>query len=90
LESDVSFQLNESGPITLEGNDNSAHKIVYATNVIDSSPASGALIMGHRKTMEIITINNGAAYFFVYSANTDQYPTYFPYIKKMIDSFEFK
>jgi hypothetical protein len=90
LESDVSFQLNESGPITLGGNDNSAHKIVYTTNVIDSSPASGALIMGHRKTMEIITINNGAAYFFVYSANAGQYSTYFPYIKKMIDSFEFK
>ena len=63
LESDVSFQLNESGPITLGGNDNSAHKIVYTTNVIDSSPASGALIMGHRKTMEIITINNGGSIF---------------------------
>jgi hypothetical protein len=85
LESDPSFQLNESSLAILGDN----NKLVYTRNVVDSSPALGAEVVGHRKTMEIIGVENGAAYLFVYDANANQYLTYFPYVKKMIDSFEF-
>ena len=38
--------------------------------------------------MEIITVNNGAAYFFVFSANTNKYPAYLPDVIKMLNTFE--
>ena len=59
LESDGSFQLYESHPERLGHSRNIAHKIVFTTNIIDSSPSVEAQVMGHRKTMEIITVNNG-------------------------------
>jgi hypothetical protein len=90
LESDGSFQLYESHPERLGHNRNIAHKIVYTTNIIDTSPNSGAQVIGHRKTMEIITVNNRAAYFFVYSANANKYPVYLPDVIKMLNSFELK
>ena len=40
--------------------------------------------------MEIITVNNGVAYFFVYSANANKYPVYLPDVIKMLNSFELK
>ncbi|MGA9844286.1 MAG: hypothetical protein WBQ25_18440 [Nitrososphaeraceae archaeon] len=55
-----------------------------------TSPNSGAQVIGHRKTMEIITVNNGAAYFFVFSANTNKYPAYLPDVIKMLNTFELK
>lgn len=83
LESNVSFQLNESSPTKIGGN-NSAYKIVYTTSKVDSNtPAKGK-----EKTLEIITTKNGAAYFLAYSANVDDYHTYLPIINKMIDSFK--
>ena len=83
LESNVSFQLNESSPTKIGGN-NSAYKIVYTTSKVDSNtPAKGK-----EKTLEIITTKNGAAYFLAYSANLDDYHTYLPIINKMIDSFK--
>jgi hypothetical protein len=88
LESNVSFQLNESSPANL-GENNKAQKLMYTSNVVDSSPALGAEVVGHRKTMEIIAVEHGEAYFFVYSASANEYPTYLPYVKKMISSFEF-
>ena len=63
LESDGSFQLYESHPERLGHNRNIAHKIVYTTNIIDTSPNSGAQVIGHRKTMEIITVNNRGSIF---------------------------
>jgi PsbP len=85
LESNVSFQLNESSPTKIGGN-NSTYKIVYTTSKVDSNtPAKG-----QEKTLEIITTKNGAAYFLAYSANVDDYHTYLPIINKMIDSFKFK
>ena len=90
LESDGSFQLYESHPERLGHSHNVAYKIVYATNIVDSSPSVGAEVVGHRKTMEIITVNNGTAYFFVYSANANKYPVYLPDVTKMLNSFEIK
>ena len=90
LESNGSFQLYESHPERLGHSSNIAHEIVYTTNIIDSSPSSGAEVVGHRKTMEIITVNNGTAYFFVYSANASKYPVYLPDVIKMLNSFEIK
>jgi hypothetical protein len=90
LESNGSFQLYESHPERLGHSRNIAHKIVFTTNIIDSSPSSGAEIVGHRKTMEVITVNNGTAYFFVYSANANKYPDYLPDVIKMLNSFEIK
>ncbi len=90
LESDGSFQLYESHSERLGHNRNIAHKIVFTTNIIDTSPNSGAQVIGHRKTMEIITVNNGVAYFFVYSANANKYPVYLPDVIKMLNSFELK
>ena len=90
LESDGSFQLYESHPERLGHSHNVAYKIVYATNIVDSSPSVGAEVVGHRKTMEIITVNNGTAYFFVYSANANKYPVYLPDVIMMLNSFEIK
>ena len=90
LESNGSFQLYESHPERLGHSRNIAHEIVYTTNIIDSSPSSGAEVVGHRKTMEVITVNNGTAYFFVYSANASKYPVYLPDVIKMLNSFEIK
>ncbi len=90
LESNGSFQLYESHPERLGHSRNIAHEIVYTTNIIDSSPSSGAEVVGHRKTMEVITVNNGTAYFFVYSANANKYPVYLPDVIKMLNSFEIK
>lgn len=90
LESDGSFQLYESHPERLGHSHNFAYKIVYATNIVDSSPSVGAEVVGHRKTMEIITVNNGTAYFFVYSANANKYPVYLPDVIMMLNSFEMK
>ena len=90
LESDGSFHLFESHPDRIGQNHSIAHRIVYATNIIDSSPASGAEVIGHRKTMEIITVNNGIAYFFVYSANANKYPVYSADVIKMLNSLELK
>ena len=90
LESDVSFHLYESHPETIGQNRTMAQRIVYDTNIIDSSPASGAEVVGHRKTMEIVTVNNGTAYFFVYSANANKYPVYIGDVLKMFNSLEIK
>lgn len=90
LESDGSFQLDESHPERLGHNRNIAHKLVYTTNIIDTSPSGDAQMIGHRKTMEIVTVNNGVAYFFVYSANTDKYTVYLPDVIKMLNTFELK
>ena len=51
LESNVSFQLNESAPAMLSNIKNGVHRIVYTTNIVDSSLSNGLVIMGHRKTM---------------------------------------
>ena len=82
------MHLFESHPDRIGQNHSIAHRIVYATNIIDSSPASGAEVIGHRKTMEIITVNNGTAYFFVYSANANKYPVYLTDVLKMQNSLQ--
>lgn len=41
--------------------------------------------------MEIVTINEGAAYFFQYSTNKENdFPTLFPVVDKMVKSFKCK
>jgi hypothetical protein len=90
LESDGSFHLYESNPDRIGQNRTMAQRLVYATNIIDSSPVGGAEVIGHRKTMEVITLDNGTAYFFVYSANADRYPVYLANALKMLDSLAIK
>jgi hypothetical protein len=90
LESDGSFHLYESHLDRIGQNRSLAQRIVYATNIVDNSPVSGAEVIGHRKTMEVITVNNGTAYFFVYSADANRYPVYMAEAFKMLNSLEIK
>jgi hypothetical protein len=85
LEGNTFFDLNESSPTTIGGN-NVAHTLVYTVNISDSY----TLAMDREKTMETIAIKDGTAYFIVYRENPDLYPTYLPIVNKMVDSFEFK
>jgi|GEM_PF-1728285 len=90
LESDGSFHLYESHADRIGQNRSVAQRLIYSTNIIDSSPVSGAEVIGHRKTMELITVDNGTGYFFVYSANADRYPVYLAKVLKVLDSLEIK
>jgi hypothetical protein len=85
LEGNTYFELNESSPANLGGN-NAAHTLVYTASISDSY----TLAVDREKTMETIAIKDGTAYFVVYRENTDLYPTYLPLVNKMVDSFEFK
>ena len=85
LEGNAYFELNESTPAKLGGN-NVVHTLVYTASISDSY----TLTVDREKTMETIAIKNGTAYFVVYRENTDLYPTYLPLVNKMVDSFEFK
>jgi hypothetical protein len=85
LEGNTYFELNESTPAKLGGN-NAAHTLVYTASISDSY----TLAVDREKTMETIAIKDGTAYFVVYRENTDLYPTFLPLVNKMVDSFEFK
>ncbi len=85
LEGNAYFQLNESFPSKLGGN-NTAHTLVYTSSISDSY----TLAVDWEKTMETIAIKDGTAYFIVYRENPELYPTYLPLVNKMVDSFEFK
>jgi len=85
LEGNAYFELNESSPTTLGGN-NSAHTVVYTSSTSDSN----TLAVDREKTMETISIKDGTAYFIVYRENPELYPSYLPLVNKMVDSFEFK
>ena len=85
LEGNTYFELNESSPAKLGGN-NAAHALVYTASMSDSY----TLAVDREKTMETIAIKDGTAYFVVYRENTDLYPTFLPLVNKMVDSFKFK
>ena len=85
LEGNAYFQLNESSPTTIGGN-NAAHTLVYTSSISDSY----TLTVDREKTMETIAIKDGTAYLIVYRENPELYPTYLPLVKKMVDSFDFK
>jgi hypothetical protein len=78
------FKLEQSSSSTV-GN-NMAQKIVYTSNELKND----GIIAGTLKTMEIMTIRDGVAYHFIYSAKEKDFPTFLPIINKMISSFEFK
>lgn len=78
------FKLEQSSSSTV-GN-NMAQKIVYTSSELKND----GLIAGTLKTMEIMTIRDGVAYHFIYSAKEKDFPTFLPIINKMISSFEFK
>jgi hypothetical protein len=78
------FKLEQSSSSTV-GN-NMAQKIVYTSSELKND----GLIAGTLKTMEIMTIRDGVAYHFIYSAKEKDFPTFLPIINKMINSFEFK
>jgi hypothetical protein len=70
LEGNAYFELNESSPSKLGGN-NAAHTVVYTVTISDSSTLTG----DQEKTMETIAIKDGTAYFIVYRENPELYPT---------------
>jgi len=78
------FRLEQSSSSTV-GN-NMAQKIVYTSSELKND----GVIAGTLKTMEIMTIRDGVAYHFIYSAKEKDFPTFLPIINKMINSFEFK
>jgi hypothetical protein len=85
LEGNTYFELNESSPAKLGGN-NAAHTLVYTDSMSDSY----TLAVDREKTMETIAIKDGTAYFIVYRENPELYPTYLTLVNKMVGSFEFK
>jgi hypothetical protein len=85
LEGNAYFELNESSPSKLGGN-NAAHTIVYTASISDSY----TLAVDREKTMETVAIKDGTAYFIVYRENPELYPIYLPLVNKMVDSFESK
>ena len=79
------FKLEQSSSSTV-GN-NMAQKIVYTSSELKNDDG---VIAGTLNTMEIMTIRDGVAYHFIYSAKEKDFPTFLPIINKMISSFEFK
>jgi hypothetical protein len=77
------FKLDQSSPAIL-GN-NTAQKLVYTSSTIKNGVIANTV-----KTMEVVTIKESIAYFFVYQAEENDFPTLLPMVNKMIDSFEFK
>jgi hypothetical protein len=77
------FNLDQSSPAIL-GN-NTAQKLVYTSSLIKNGVIADTV-----KTMEVVTIKEDAAYFFVYRAKVNDFPTLLPIVNKMIDLFEFK
>ena len=70
------FKLEQSSSSTV-GN-NMAQKIVYTSSELKND----GLIAGTLKTMEIMTIRDGVAYHFIYSAKEKDFPTFLPIINK--------
>jgi hypothetical protein len=84
LQGRVGFKLDQSTPTTLANN--TAQKIIYTFSLVHN----GAVV-GTGKVMEIVTINEGTAYFFQYfSTKEKDFLTLLPIVDKMVKSFKFK
>jgi hypothetical protein len=79
----ANFKLIDSGQSRL-GNITS-QKVLYTSGLHE-----GGVIYGKSQTMELISIDRGVSYFFVYQAEASAYSKYLPVVIEMIESFEVK
>ena len=79
----ANFKLINSGQSRL-GNI-SAQKILYTSGLHEDG-----IVYGKSQTMELISVDRGVSYFFVYKAEASAYSNYLPVILEMIKSFEVK
>jgi hypothetical protein len=79
----ANFKLIESGNSRL-GN------IAAQTVLYTSSLHEEGIVYGKSQTMELISIDRGVSYFFVYRAEASAYSKYLPVVVEMIKSFESK
>jgi hypothetical protein len=62
-----------------------AKRVLYTSDITE-----GGTIYGRMKTMELVSINRGVSYFFVYRADESNFSTYLPAVQEIINSFGFK
>jgi hypothetical protein len=79
----ANFKLINSGQSRL-GNI-TAQKILYTSGLHEDG-----IVYGKSQTMELISVDRGVSYFFVYKAEASAYSNYLPVILEMIKSFEVK
>jgi hypothetical protein len=79
----ANFKLIDSGQSRL-GNITS-QKVLYTSGLHEEG-----VIYGKSQTMELISIDRGVSYFFVYQAEASAYSKYLPVVIEMIESFEVK
>ena len=79
----ANFKLIDSGQSRL-GNITS-QKVLYTSGLHEEG-----IIYGKSQTMELISIDRGVSYFFVYQAEASAYSNYLPVVIEMIESFEVK
>ena len=79
----ANFKLINSGQSRL-GNI-TAQKILYTSGLHEDG-----IVYGKSQTMELISVDRGVSYFFVYKAEASAYSSYLPVILEMIKSFEVK
>jgi hypothetical protein len=79
----ANFKLINSGQSRL-GNI-TAQKILYTSGLHEDG-----IVYGKSQTMELISVDRGVSYFFVYKAEASAYSNYLPVVLEMIKSFEVK
>lgn len=62
-----------------------AQKVLYTSGLHEDG-----IVYGKSQTMELISIDRGVSYFFVYKAEASAYSKYLPVVVEMIESFEVK
>ena len=62
-----------------------AKRVLYTSDMTEEGT-----IYGRMKTMELVSINRGVSYFFVYRADESNFSTYLPVVQEIINSFGFK
>lgn len=79
----ANFKLINSGQSRL-GNI-TAQKVLYTSGLHEDG-----IVYGKSQTMELISVDRGVSYFFVYKAEVSAYSNYLPVVLEMIKSFEVK
>jgi hypothetical protein len=79
----ANFKLINSGQSRL-GNI-TAQKVLYTSGLHEDG-----IVYGKSQTMELISVDRGVSYFFVYKAEASAYSNYLPVVLEMIKTFEVK
>lgn len=79
----ANFKLINSGQSRL-GNI-TAQKVLYTSGLHEDG-----IVYGKSQTIELISIDRGVSYFFVYKAEASAYSNYLPVVLEMIESFKVK